>query len=704
MNSFVVEHFSPRNVPVDRLREILYHLDGYMVPPLSSMVSIIDYAEKLAEKSEVFIARNDADDMGECAVYMNSADIAFVTSIGVKFDYQNLHVATALLQNAISAAKKKGLKFIHLKVSEENHTARNFYAKNDFNTIENDNGWLLMELCIEKCFNVSKNLSNQEKISIISNSPLFDKQWYSKKYFIPSFLASRHYRFIGYRIGCDPGPLFSSSYYSKKYCTVSAAGENPLLNYLIYGKTLLRTYRKDMDKIADTVLDKTSQPYIRLFDSLWYKNRYLSDGTNTDFHPLDHYNETGWKFGNEPSEFFIGTAYFQNHPLLKDENISPLTAYISGKCEYPPFDFHSSSYSVQLRPFPQDVFYALQNLNFNADPTINKSKKLVLFFLQPLDLISGGFIAIDSIAYFWRKTMESDGWDVAISTLPGPSTFSYFTKFSAINHVYRFSQFVENYQNLDEILLHIADNMSAEFYSQLSDKEIEWIHSAKNVRVNVLNQNIDLMPTKDQLNDLKKLTEHITQTTAHESYCTQENCNQFDMPLMRLGVFIKKKISPTIYSKKRNLLIYSPDKRPEKEAVLDTIRKSHPDLQLLEINNFSYDEYIKLCEEAKFSISFGEGMDGYFFETVAGGGVSFSVKNDSFFTEEQKAYPTVFDSYDDMIQNIGNAITKYDEETLYNKTNDLLLSSYNRVRITDKTLCENIVRFYEEKFDFYPQD
>jgi glycosyltransferase involved in cell wall biosynthesis len=72
----------------------------------------------------------------------------------------------------------------------------------------------------------------------IGGSPLFDAQWYLKRY--PDVAATRmdpllHYIEQGVKTKHDPGPHFSTSWYLRKYHDVADAGINPLHHYVIFG-------------------------------------------------------------------------------------------------------------------------------------------------------------------------------------------------------------------------------------------------------------------------------------------------------------------------------------------------------------------------------------------------------------------------------------------------------------------------------------
>lgn len=77
-------------------------------------------------------------------------------------------------------------------------------------------------------------------IDIIEKSPLFNKDWYHKKYTdvrLTGLPAAEHFFRFGAVLGRDPGPSFSTKQYLAKYPDVVAARVNPLLHYECTGRT-----------------------------------------------------------------------------------------------------------------------------------------------------------------------------------------------------------------------------------------------------------------------------------------------------------------------------------------------------------------------------------------------------------------------------------------------------------------------------------
>ena len=75
-------------------------------------------------------------------------------------------------------------------------------------------------------------------LSIISNSPYFDREWYEKTYDLSDVPESgaTHYLKIGFKKGFNPGPDFDTNMYYELNSDIKRKGINPLLHYEMYGR------------------------------------------------------------------------------------------------------------------------------------------------------------------------------------------------------------------------------------------------------------------------------------------------------------------------------------------------------------------------------------------------------------------------------------------------------------------------------------
>jgi hypothetical protein len=219
--------------------------------------------------------------------------------------------------------------------------------------------------------------------------------------------------------------------------------------------------------------------------------------------------------------------------------------------------------------------------------------------------------------------------------------------------------------------VHMPEYYAAHFLRELSAAQRARLRHMKGLHLNVMNQNVQLMPPVEVLDNLGQLTDNVTITTAHISYTTPELRQHYKRPTHLLTAwFEQQEVEKVPYSRKENILIVSPDEHPAKEKILAAIRRAFPALKLIIIRNMKYDDYKLLEAKAKWSISFGEGFDGYTVFPVLKGGVTFSVYNEDFFLPKYKAVPTFYSSYEALSENIVADMRRLDNAAAYEAYNN----------------------------------
>ena len=148
-----------------------------------------------------------------------------------------------------------------------------------------------------------------------------------------------------------------------------------------------------------------------------------------------------------------------------------------------------------------------------------------------------------------------------------------YTKFDNVMKIFRFIQIIKYFKKLESVLIHIPEYMTESFY--LNDIKIikDWLKKIKDIHINILNQNVELMPDIDVINNLKYFCNKLTNTTAHESYSNKKYRNKFGIPLHHLSARVS--FDDYIYKKyicKENIILISPDKNKHKRKILDKIK------------------------------------------------------------------------------------------------------------------------------------
>lgn len=334
---------------------------------------------------------------------------------------------------------------------------------------------------------------------------------------------------------------------------------------------------------------------------------------------------------------------------------------------------------------------------------LKNTKKLILFLIPSPDsaMINGGIMSIFSLCETSRE-INPDATCI-ISTFPNKKyTYAKNDKFLNNESIYRFSQIVDNAKNLEEMILHIPEYYADDFYNDLTERDIEYLKSIKNLHINIMNQNIELMPEPEKLRDLYKLTNNITQTLAHDRYATQEVCDKWQIPTHLFSVNIDlSKYKSYSFDEKEKIIVLSPDCNENKEKIVKKLEKELPDWKLITVNNMTFTEYMDLISRAFFTITFGEGMDGYFGQPQYVNSVGFAVYNDEFFPNNNwKNFENVYASYDEMYENIVADVKKYSQnKEKYEKIIKDFINENSKLYQISK-FYDNLKRFYKKEYDF----
>lgn len=145
MSDVVIEHVMPPS-DMARLRKVLTELDRVIIPPLSDRVDLNEYAVKLAALADIFYLKKDNQDIGNCAVYLNSTERGFISSIAVKKEYQGKGLGRNLLEKVRDIADSRGISEIRLEVFKNNSHAIVFYERMGFHVVDRKNDWIVMQI------------------------------------------------------------------------------------------------------------------------------------------------------------------------------------------------------------------------------------------------------------------------------------------------------------------------------------------------------------------------------------------------------------------------------------------------------------------------------------------------------------------------------------------------------------------------------
>jgi hypothetical protein len=208
------------------------------------------------------------------------------------------------------------------------------------------------------------------------------------------------------------------------------------------------------------------------------------------------------------------------------------------------------------------------------------------------------------------------------------------------------------------------------------------------------------MPEKGQIDDLRVLTQNVTITTAHVKYCTRAYRDFFGAPLHFFSTFASPENYQLMpYTTKRNLMILSPDDPKKNDLLISKLAEKDIKLEIKVIRNLKYEEYKELISAAKWSVTFGEGLDFYFIEPVFSGAISFAIYNDQFFTPDFSSLRTVYHSFDELLENLSEDIGGLDSQDAFSRVQkeefELCAKYYSKEQYR-----KNIAAFYRREYTY----
>jgi hypothetical protein len=349
-----------------------------------------------------------------------------------------------------------------------------------------------------------------------------------------------------------------------------------------------------------------------------------------------------------------------------------------------------------------EVNKLIQQHTFPAE--VKSAKRLLVLLVPEHNAMSGGIFSIFSITDQLRRLKRFHGYEVVLMTRPNGEGETYFrnTNFRNPENVYRFSQLLQC-TDVEELYLQIPEYATAHFCDDLSRQELAYL-SGRTVFVNILNQNIQLMPEAAQLSPLKNLAKEVTQSVAHHAYFSQDMANKYGIPTLLLPAYTDLSSYPGCgFADKEKLIIYSLDKAEHKERCLAKIAAELPDYKLIEIKDITFDRFMDLATRCMFSITFGEGFDGYLAQPTLQGGVGFAVYNDDFFPSPHfKDYENIFGSGEEMVNRICDVMRKLaGNQAAYTDLNKRFAAEYDSL-YSFGDYVERVKKLSLREFELFP--
>lgn len=350
-------------------------------------------------------------------------------------------------------------------------------------------------------------------------------------------------------------------------------------------------------------------------------------------------------------------------------------------------------------------FYrSLKDLYLNAVNVVKKNKKnsslflkgndVVLFYLPSREVASGGILSIYFLMENTRKLFPNL---IVLPVIMG--RIQHYFKVSWFNNddfIYNLLDIKYKLLSANSILVHVPEDFFTSFSNDIEKYSV--LDLASKFQVNILNQNELFVPSAKDVFKHKNKYASLTMTLAFEKNKSNTYPYLDRAPYLLSSWFYGNDVEFIPFEQKENICIISPDMHPLKVQIVNNIKKKMH-LECVEIRNMKFDDFKALQRRAKWSVTFGEGFDGYSGAAYLKGGIGFGVYDSNFFPDALKndLPEAFFSSYEDMLENICEVMTKMNEKEQYEvfvKKMQSIVLSYN----SPKLVCDKLLEFYEKEF------
>ena len=336
-----------------------------------------------------------------------------------------------------------------------------------------------------------------------------------------------------------------------------------------------------------------------------------------------------------------------------------------------------------------------------------RSDALVIFFNLAYDTIGGGMLSINRFVSASIGLGRELGFDVLVSGVPLNEDVIEYSMFEGAAPMVPFSEIAARLRP-KQVVIHLPECEIRTFLQQLTPSELRWMKSRPRLRLNIMDQNHDLLPGREFIERLRDITDEVTLTTAHLPCTSSLTASETDCPVGLLTPFLPA-LRCVPFAEKERTIVLSPDPGPgesegiSRQAILDSLTRSLPDYRLVTVENMPLETYEQLISQARFTLTFGEGYDGYFVESFLSGSVAFAVYNDRFFPDEFSKAPTVYGSWRALRERISADIRGLETDSERYRSVQQSTERMIRRYANDDLSMANLRDFYAGRFSYVPE-
>lgn len=334
------------------------------------------------------------------------------------------------------------------------------------------------------------------------------------------------------------------------------------------------------------------------------------------------------------------------------------------------------------------------------------SEDFIIYFNVARDVIGGGMLSINRFAKHTAGITSARDYKLLVSGLPLENPVVEYSMFEPSLPMVHFNNIAETLSP-KRLVIHLPEYYIESFVTGITPLQRRWLKTIPELQINIMDQNHDFFPDRYYIECCRELTDDVTITAAHVRYATQALASDYDCPVSLLTPFLPE-FYRVPFSEKENIIAISPDNEVPvggvtKDEILATLKAQLPDYEFVLIENMTLEEYKRLISKARFSITFGEGYDGYYLEPFLSDSIAFAVYNHTFFPKDFELAPTVYPSWESLYKNIVTDIRRFEKDGVAYAAASVATEKLIKTFTNDGLSVSNLEDFYRRDFHFLPE-
>ena len=295
----------------------------------------------------------------------------------------------------------------------------------------------------------------------------------------------------------------------------------------------------------------------------------------------------------------------------------------------------------------------------------SQEEDIIVFVVPNKNLICGGTMSISNMADIAKELFPSKKVYLCVN-----AKYQKFLRYSGFNSPHRIlniRNYIDKWLKRSNVIINVYESGTIELLNYLNQPKFK--NKLDSIQVNILNQNQEMMPSEEDVYRSLGKIKKLTMTLAYKSNSRLEY-PYLVIPPRHVGAWFpetRNEIPP--FEEKRDFCIISPDKNEFKSEIVQLLTSNG--IECFDEWPIPYALFNKLQKQAKWTISFGEGWDGYTMGQFLNGGIGFGVYNKNFeqnYFDTKSLPPFLFKSYEDMRANIIRIINEYNNKITFEST------------------------------------